>query len=229
MRQGILGLEEKWVTQCDFFRIFCSIFGMCVIDTKEAMRHGLAKSHPLAQASVKRVAGAIADDIFRRMNLTDETHPSYSIPALSDVPGVVAVPSTRDSDASSAITGASPMGASIASSAATSSCSWIVPMPAVGAPPGIPEHYRERHKQAETKEWSESQDRKLRKRCAICQTRGLLCCVQCRKFFCKEGSGSNGQLRFCMWTHICSMFQQSHIAGEEFNKEYGNWLASQDE
>jgi hypothetical protein len=134
MGQGILGLEDKWVTQRGFLRMFCSIFGMCVIDTKEAMRHGLTQSHPLAQASVKRVAGAIADDIFRRMNLTDETHPSHSIPALSDVPGVVVVSSTRALDASSAITGASPMGASsIASSAATSLCSWIVPMPAVGA------------------------------------------------------------------------------------------------
>ena len=57
---------------------------MCVIDAKEAMRHGLARSHPLANASVKNVAGAIADDIFRRMKLTDETHPSYTIPALSD-------------------------------------------------------------------------------------------------------------------------------------------------
>ena len=232
MHQGILGLEEKWVTQCGFFRIFCSIFGMCVIDTKEVMRHGLAQSHPLAKASVKRVAGGIADDIFRRMNLTDETRPSYSIPALSSIPGVVGVSSTRSSDASSAITGTSPTGASIASSAATSSYSWIVSMPAVGAPPGIPEYYREKHKQAETEEWSTSECRKLRKRCASasCMQKGLLYCVQCHKFFCKDGSRSkDGQLRFCMWDHICSMFQQSHIAGEAFDKEYGAWQASQEE
>jgi hypothetical protein len=40
-----------------------SIFGMCVIDTIEAMVHELAQWHLLAKASVKHVAGAIADDI----------------------------------------------------------------------------------------------------------------------------------------------------------------------
>jgi hypothetical protein len=234
MRQGILGLEAKWVTQCGFFRIMCTIFGMCVVDTKEAMRHGLARSHPLAKASVKRVAGAIADDIFRRMILTDETQPSHTIPDLCDLPGFVEVSSSaRTSDASSA-TGPSLMGASIASSASSSSSAWIVPTPAsaVGAP-GIPEWYREGHKQAETDEWSESRDRKLRKRCDRCKARGLFYCAQCQKFFCKDGSISRGEggkkLRFCMYEHICASFQQTHWAGEEFNREYAGWLASQEE
>jgi len=230
MRQGFLGLEDKWVTQCGYFRIFCTIFGMCVIDTKEAMRHGLAQSHPLAKASVKRVAGAIADDIFRRMNLTDETRPAYSIPALSDgPPGIVEVSSARASDASSAITGTSP--SSAATSSSLSFCSWIVPMPSVGSPPGIPEYYREGHRQAETNE--RSAGRKLRKRCASCNTRGVYYCLQCHKFFCKDGSvtkGTNGQpnkLRFCMWDHICSAFQGTHHAGEAFDKEYAAWRTSQ--
>jgi hypothetical protein len=240
MRQGILGLEDKWVSQCGFFRVMCSIFGMCVIDTKEAMAHGLARSHPLAKASVKRVAGAIADDIFRRMHLTDETHPSRTLPAL-----LSAEASTRLSDASEASSAAggriSPMGASIASSAATSSsflCSWIVPMPAVVGAPGVPEWYREKHMQAETMEWTENKERKLRKRCNGCQARGLFYCVQCNKYYCKDGSinrrakGSKDEpskLRFCMWDHICASFHQSDWAGNEFNKEYAAWLASQEE
>jgi hypothetical protein len=237
MRQGILGLEDKWVTQCGFFRIMCTIYGMCVIDTKEAMRHGLARLHPLANASVKHVAGAIADDIFRRMHLTDETHPSHTIPVLRDGhPGIVEVASTRDSDASSVITGTSPMGASIASSATASSCSWIVPMPAVVGAPGVPEWYREKHKQAETIELTENQERKLRKRCDRCQTRGVVYCVQCQRFFCKDGSISRRtkgntdepKLRFCMWDHICASFHQSNWAGKVFNEEYTGWLASQE-
>jgi hypothetical protein len=180
------------------------------------------------------VAGAIADDIFRRMILTDETQPSHTIPDLCDLPGFVEVSSSaRTSDASSA-TGPSLMGASIASSASSSSSAWIVPTPAsaVGAP-GIPEWYREGHKQAETDEWSESRDRKLRKRCDRCKARGLFYCAQCQKFFCKDGSISRGEggkkLRFCMYEHICASFQQTHWAGEEFNKEYAGWLASQEE
>jgi hypothetical protein len=199
---------------------------MCVIDTKEAMRHGLAWLHPLAKASVKRVAGAIADDIFRLMLLTDETQPSHTIPALrSLLPSFVEVSSsTRTSDASSA-TGQSLMGTSIASSASSSSSAWIVPTPAsaVGAP-GIPEWYREGHKQAETDEWLESRDHKLRKRCDCCKARGLFYCMQCQKCFCK-----GKKLCFCMYEHICASFQQTHWTGEEFNKEYAGWLASQEE
>ena len=134
------------MTQRGYFRIFCTIFGMCVIDTKEAMRQGLAQPHPLANISIKHVAGAIANDIIRRMNLTDETRDAYSIPALGDgPPGNVQVSSARASDSSSVITGTSPAGGSIASSAASSSLSfsWIVSMLSVGAPPGIPEYYRE--------------------------------------------------------------------------------------
>jgi hypothetical protein len=236
MRQGILGLEDKWVSQCGFFRVMCSIFGMCVIDTKEAMRHGLAWSHPLAKASVKRVAGDIADDIFRRMKLTDETHPSRTLPALSVEISTIA---SDVSEASSATGRISPMGASVASSAATSSssCSWIVAMPPEVGAPGVPEWYREKHKQAETIEWTENKERKLRKRCDRCQTRGLLYCVQCRRYFCKDGSISRRakgsmdepKLRFCMWNHICESFHQSDWAGNEFNKEYAAWLASQEE
>jgi hypothetical protein len=220
MRQGILGLEENWVTHCGFFRIMCSIFGMCVIDTKEAMRHGLAKSHPLANASVKRVAGAIADDIFCRMNLTDETRPSYSIPALmSAVPGVVQMPSNRSSDASSVTTATSAIGS-------THSC--IVSAPQVGNPPGIPEYYRERHQQAETDQWGwqAGKHRKIRRLCVSCKTRTLFYCISCEKFFCKDGSGSTNQPRFCMWGHICSMFQESHLAGEDFFRMYADWQAS---
>ena len=197
------------------------------------MRQGLAQSHPLAKASVKRVAGAIADDIFRRMNLTDETRPAYSIPALSDhgPPGIVQVSSAHASDASSVITGTSP--SSAATSSSLSFCSWIVPMPTVGSPPGIPEYYREGHRQAETDK--RSAGRKLRKRCATCNTRGVYYCLQCHKFFCKDGSstkGTNGQpnkLRFCMWDHICSAFQGTHHAGEAFDKEYAAWRTSQAE
>jgi hypothetical protein len=239
MRQGILGLEDKWVTQCGFFRIMCTIFGMCVIDTKEAMRHGLARSHPLAQASVKRVAGAIADDIFRRMHLTDETHPSHTIPLLlhDAPPGIVELSSTRDSDASSAIT-TSPTGASVASSATTaSSYSWIVPMPSVVGAPGVPEWYREKHKQAETIDWTENLERKLRKRCSRCQVRGVFYCVQCKQYFCKDGSttrrakgsADEPKIRFCMWEHICASFHQSDWAGSEFIEEYAGWLASLEE
>ena len=195
VRQGTLGLEDKWVTQRGFFRMFCSVFGVRVIDAKEATRLGLAWLHLLAKASVKCVAGAVADDIFWRVSLTDETRPTCSIPALSDAPpGIVQVSSARASDASSVITGGS-----IASSAATCfSC--IVPMPSVGAPPGVPECHREGHRQAETCKMSAG--RKLRKRCASCNTRGLFYCFQCNKCCCKDGSstkGSNGQpnkLRF---------------------------------
>jgi hypothetical protein len=160
MRQGILGLEEKWVTQYGFSRVMCTILGMCVIDAKEATRHGLARSHPLANASVKRVAGAIADDIFRRMILTDETHPSYTIPALSDAgfaDGEVSYTVALDASVPDVT---SPM-SSVASSAASSSSAWIVPIP--DGAPGVPEWYREGHKQAETDEWTENKIRKLRK------------------------------------------------------------------
>jgi hypothetical protein len=227
MRQGILGLEEKWVTQCGFFRVLCTILGMCVIDAKEAMRHGLARSHPLAKASVKRVAGAIADDIFRRMKLTDETHPSYSIPALSDagfVDGEVSYTVALDASVPDVT---SPM-SSVASSAASSSSAWIVPIP--DGAPGVPEWYREGHKQAETDEWTKNKIRKLRKRCNRCKTRCMYYCVQCNKYFCKDGSKNQNQdLRFCMYDHICASFQQSQWAGEEYNNEYAGWLSFQEE
>jgi hypothetical protein len=66
-------------------------------------------------------------------------------------------------------------------SASSSSLAWIDPTPAraVGTP-GIPKWYHEGHKQAETDEWSDSKDRKLRKRCDRCKARDLFyCCVQC--------------------------------------------------
>ena len=180
------------------------------------------------------MAGAIADDIFWRINLTDETRPAHLIPALSDgPPGIVLqASSARASDASSVITGTSPMGGSIALSAATSLCSysWIVPMPSVGSPPGIPEYYREGHRQAETDK--RSAGRKLSTRCASCNTRGVYYCIQCHRDFCRDGSstkGTNGQpnkLHFGMLDHICIAFQETHHTGEVFEKEYKDWQRS---
>jgi hypothetical protein len=173
------------------------------------------------------VAGAIADDIFRRMKLTDETHPSYTIPALSDagfVDGEVSYTVALDASVPDVT---SPM-SSVASSAASSSSAWIVPIP--DGAPGVPEWYREGHKQAETDEWTKNKIRKLRKRCNRCKTRCMYYCVQCNKYFCKDGSKNQNQdLRFCMYDHICASFRQSHWAGEEFNNEYVGWLSFQEE
>jgi hypothetical protein len=183
---------------------------------------------------VKRVAGAIADNIFRCIILTGKTQPSHMIPALHDLPSFVEESSSMRTLDASSTTGPSLMGTSIALSASSSSLAWIVPTPAraVGAP-GIPEWYREGHKQAETDEWSESKDRKLQKPCDRCKARGLFYCAQCQKFFCKDGSISCGEggkkLCFCMYKHICASFQQTHWAGEEFNKDFAGWLASQEE
>jgi hypothetical protein len=174
------------------------------------------------------LVGAIANDIFCHMNLTDEMHHLHTIPALIDAPPgiIVEVSSTRTSDASSAITGHKSDGASIASSAAASSCSWIVPIPGVDAP-GIPECYHEGHKQAKMDNWMEDKTSNLRKQCESCKTRGLFYCIQCHKYFCKDGSISSGKPRFCMYNHICVSFQQTFWAGKEFIKEYAGWLASQ--
>jgi hypothetical protein len=160
----------------------------------------------------------LADDIFHRMILTDETRQSYSIPALTSAvrpPGVVQMPSNRSSDASS-VTATSGIG-----STSMLSC-WIVQKPVVGDPPGVPEYYRERHKQAETDQWAAGEEgRKIRKRCVTCKKRTVYLCVHCDKFFCKDG-----MVRFCMWGHICSMFQDSHFAGEEFIQKHAEWRAA---
>jgi hypothetical protein len=114
--------------------------------------------HPLAKASLKQVAGAIADDIFHRMKLTDEMHPLYTISALSDA-------GFLDKEVSFTVAldalvpdVTSPM-SSVAFSTASSSSAWILPIP--DGAPGAPEWYREGYKQAETNEWTENKIRKL--------------------------------------------------------------------
>jgi hypothetical protein len=56
-RQDDLGLEELWQTQDCWFRLHCTVQGMCATDCWKAARYHLAPQHPLKIATM----GAFAD------------------------------------------------------------------------------------------------------------------------------------------------------------------------
>jgi Transposase IS4 len=38
-RQSILGLERRWLTKCPWFRLLCTVLGMCTVDMHRLYRH----------------------------------------------------------------------------------------------------------------------------------------------------------------------------------------------
>jgi hypothetical protein len=59
-RQDDLGLEELWQTQDCFFRLHCTVQGMCATDCWKAARYHLAEHHPLKTSTMAGFADRLA-------------------------------------------------------------------------------------------------------------------------------------------------------------------------
>jgi hypothetical protein len=59
-RQDDLGLEELWQTQDCYFRLHCTVQGVCATDCWKACRFHLAPQHPLKNATMAKFADRLA-------------------------------------------------------------------------------------------------------------------------------------------------------------------------
>ena len=75
-RQGILGLEEQWVTTNPFFRFITSMIGIVVTDCWKAYKYQLGAHHRHKNVSIMRFADMLVHDLLNRTPFS-EVNPSF--------------------------------------------------------------------------------------------------------------------------------------------------------
>ena len=96
-RQGILSLEEHWLTQCPWFRLVTTFVGLTVTDMWKAVRYGMEGNSYLSSLSMKDFAGVIAMDLLHNKQLSSNNRGGKR---AIQRPMSVVVPVSRSSDVS---------------------------------------------------------------------------------------------------------------------------------
>ena len=94
-RQFELRLEKHWVTQCGFFRLITTLFGMTICDAWHGYRHHLPLRHPHQKIVVLQFASILAEDCLENQFGTDQP---------SSMMLTIGVPSTESSGSCSSYT-----------------------------------------------------------------------------------------------------------------------------
>ena len=188
-RQYELAVEKAWVTQDGYFRIFSTILGMCVTDAWKAYKHHLPNKAKDKTVTVKKYANILALSLLNNNYSTISSDDSHLfIPTVNSV-----LNCTASQESMSCVTDNT-------SSVATPSTQALIP------------HERSRPTR-NTKILTRSGERNKgnrekrvqRKRCVMCQSRGLesrteYFCSICKVPICIDHSG-RGSSRVCFSDH----------------------------
>ena len=210
LRQGELGLEDKWVTQDGFFRYGTTKIGQTVTDAFNAVKFSVKGRNPLKNVSIKQFAGILCFDMLRMMDLEDDPEPGTHLVPLSV--GFNAEDDTRGSG-----TVDSPI--SLATSdGSTASCSSETVVTVPFGCPVVPEYFRKLHHMRRTTQRMSDGNRLNRKSCknAICTSKSEYYCVECEKFFCLDGTKG----RDCFYDHICNLYAKTQSGRSGFDSEF---------
>jgi hypothetical protein len=104
MRQKELALEKYWVTECGFFRLLTTVFGMTIVDCWRAYRHHISPNHRHKQIKLEGFIDLVAYDMLH--NSFPKTEPELNqtlniftlqAAASNDVPSIVQVSASGES------------------------------------------------------------------------------------------------------------------------------------